>query len=294
MRHILDVASLSKDVIYTILSNAKQFKNFHTPKILLNEKIISTMFFEPSTRANMSFQCAAYKLGANVLAYNDIRSSSKKGESLEDTVKSMSQYADALVIKHPESGAIRRCAKISDVPLINAGDGNSEHPTQALLDVFTIQEYFSENKGFNIAFVGDLKNRSALHSTVELLDKLYNNIQFSFVSHEGLQLESEFYPKNNKYHIHTSINAVTSFANIIYMTRIQREREGTSKFRSCNIITKSFLEMCDNNLIIMHPFPRNEEIDPEVDNDNRCKFMEQMKNGVYVRMSILDYVLNKN
>jgi aspartate carbamoyltransferase len=242
----------------------------------------------------MSFQCAAYKLGANVLAYNDITSSSKKGESLEDTVKSMSQYADALVIRHPAVGAIRRCAKISDVPLINAGDGNSEHPTQALLDVFTIQEYFPENKGFNIAFVGDLKNGRAVHSTIELLDKLYNNIQFSFVSHEDLQLESDFYPKNNKYHIHTSIKAVTSFANIMYMTRIQKEREGTSNVRTYNRITKSFLEMCDSNLIIMHPLPRNEEIDPEVDNDSRCKFIEQMRNGLYVRMSILDYVLNKN
>ena len=297
MKNLINISSLSEKTIRSILTNASQFKNFHCPTNSLTNKIISTMFFEPSTRTQMSFQTAAYKLGANVLNYDHSKSSSKKGESLEDTIKTMSQYSDALVIRHPNKGVMDKLAKASSVPIINAGDGNGEHPTQALLDLFTIEENFS-SVTLNITFVGDLKNGRTVHSTMQLLDKMYSNVTFYFVNNSTLDMD-DWYTMNlrNPCHCKPSIESVIGITDVLYMTRIQNERiqiNNTSTVKSENILTKSLLSKSKKDMIVLHPLPRNEELPEEIDDDPKCKIIEQMKNGVFVRMSILQYLISTN
>lgn len=297
MKHILDVSSLPIKTVEMILQTARQFKHFHIPGDLLKGKIVTTMFFEPSTRTHKSFQCATYRLGGNTLDYNHYTSSAKKGETLRDTITTMSQYSDVIVLRHPLEGTVHKCAEVADVPIINAGNGSGEHSTQALLDVFTIQSLIplemTRSPPFHIAFVGDLKHGRTVHSTLQLLDKMYTGIFFHFVSNEGLHIDKKYTEnlRNNHYCEHNLKNII-NMMDIIYMTRIQKERN-TNADRSENILTKEILSLAKENAIVLHPLPRNEELPVEIDNDPRCKFVEQMKNGVYVRMAILDYVLSK-
>lgn len=303
MRHLLDVASLTEKQVQTIFLNALRYQQFtkQPPKYKDCPKIISTMFFEPSTRTLMSFQSAAYRLGANILQYEHATSSAKKGETIEDTITTMSQYSDALIIRHPQEGIMQHLSKYSKVPIINAGDGKGEHPTQALLDVFTILPYINRiintQQKIVITFVGDLKNGRTVHSTLALLDKLYNNIEFYFVQDGNLILD-EWYTMNlrNPFYEKPSIESIIGITDVLYMTRIQKERitdlNTLQIVGKKQILTKSLLEQSKPNTIVLHPLPRTDELPTELDNDPKCKFVEQMKNGVFVRMAILDYLLS--
>ena len=294
MKHLLDIESLSIDNVESIFENAMKYKEgFVKNEDKLSNKIIATVFLEPSTRTQLSFQAACYRLDGKVINYEDAKSSSKKGESFEDTIKTISQYVDAIVLRHPEKGKVHHYASFSNVPVINAGDGNGEHPTQALLDVFTMLLYvdFYSSSPVRIAFVGDLKNGRTVHSTVKLLDKLYDNLEFYFISQEGCNLEDQSYIKN-KIYVKENLSDEISNLDVVYMTRIQKERNADlQNVYSKNVLTKELMKKAKENMIVMHPLPRNDEIPPEIDEDIRCKYVEQMKNGMYVRMSILKCML---
>ena len=295
MRHILDVASLTEKAVHTIFLKALQYKHLSRPSpIAKTNTVISTMFFEHSTHTQMSFQTAAYRLGANVLNYDQTTSSEQPRETIEDTVTTMSQYADVLVIRHPRQGIFNYLSKYSTVPIINAGDGTGEHPTQALLDVFTMQPYIDKRPRTVITFAGDLKNSRAVHSTLTLLDKLYNNLEFHLVQENELSLDY-WYTMNlrNPCYEHTELDHTIENSDILYMTRVQTENIDETRYlpKSKNVLTKSLLDKSKPNMIVLHPLPRTYELPTEIDNDPKCKFVEQMRNGICVRMAILDYVL---
>lgn len=293
MKNVLNINDLSTRDINIILYRAKKYILFKPNKVL-EDKIIGMLFFEPSTRTHYSFESAVLKLGGNTLNYNDNTSSSKKGETLEDTIKTMSLYCDALIVRHPKDKFYLGLNKNINVPIVNAGDGSSEHPSQALLDVFTIREYTKESDNFHIAFVGDLKNGRTIHSTLKLLDKLYNNITFHLISVNNLQLDELFLESiKNKYEIHNDIKKIIAKIDVLYLTRIQNEREPGKDFKPI-VVTNKIIEKSKDSLIILHPFPRNNELPKELDNNPKSKYFEQMQNGVFVRMAILDYIFLEN
>lgn len=277
-------------------------------------KTLITMFYEPSTRTNCSFQAAAIKLGCNVIALNDKASSSEKGESLEDTIRTLACYGDAIVLRHPMKGSAESAAKISSVPIINGGDGNGEHPTQALLDMYTIYEEVFErtgrnilfenisNKPLTITFVGDLKNSRTIHSLIRLLT-LCQNIRFIYVSPPSLKMPleitnhvaSSIFEQQKKMSIADAIRET----DVLYMTRIQRERFSTDDEYQSVIhnsaaykLTPELMRMANEKMVVMHPLPRLEEIPPEIDEDDRAVYFKQVENGLYMRMAILDKIFS--
>ena len=269
------------------------------------------MFYEPSTRTNCSFQAAAYKLGSKVIALNDKASSSEKGESLEDTIKTLQYYGDAIVLRHPLRGSAERAAKVSGIPIINGGDGNGEHPTQALLDIFTIYTELqklgieldtNERESITITFVGDLKNSRTVHSLIQLLLH-FPKLQFRFVSPEQLDLPVEIFMNilmlnNNEFckmETYSNLRDAIKKTDVLYMTRVQKERfanaeeykdimEKGARYRLSN----ELMNMANENMIVMHPLPRLDEIPTELDNDKRSVYFKQVENGLYMRMAILD------
>ena len=300
MESLISIDNLSKCKIKQIIQDAKSFKN-RLLKCNYESKIFCIMFFEPSTRTNLSFQTAVNKLGAKMIYYDHDMSSSKKGESIYDTIKTVENYCDGIIIRHPENEIVKQCAEISQVSVINAGNGTGEHPTQALLDLYTILE-FNDNINnalqndtsftFSIAFSGDLKNSRTVHSLVKLLDRLFLNIVFYFVSSEKLKLSEDFKIEiKNLYYEVDNLECIIGKSDVLYMTRIQKERENNQI--SDNIcLTQDILNIGKESLIVLHPLPRNNEIPQNLDNDRRCKYFEQVSNGVYVRMSILKNFIN--
>lgn len=288
-KSIISIDDLSIDDINHILNDAEMFeKNIFHQVPSLEKKIFSIMFYEPSTRTNLSFQSAINRLNSKMIIYNHDMSSSKKGESIYDTIKTMESYCDGIIVRHPDQETVKFISQISSIPVINAGNGNGEHPTQALLDLFTIKKYFSNNI-FTIAFSGDLKNSRTIHSLIRLLDRLYLNITFYFISCHELELEQSF--KNNIKNIFyevKNINDIIYKIDVLYMTRIQKEREDILSSYNINL-SEETLKYSKNNLIVLHPLPRNDEIPPILDKNPKCKYFEQVKNGVYVRMAILKY-----
>jgi len=250
-------------------------------------KTLITMFYEPSTRTNCSFQAAAYKLGSKVIALNDKASSSEKGESLEDTIKTVSNYGDAIVLRHPEKGAAERAAKVATVPIINAGDGNGEHPTQALLDIYTIYKELKkdlEKDNIIVTFIGDLKNSRTIHSLIQLLNLF--NVTYVFISPPHLDLPLEMMEES----LPLSLEEALKITDVVYVTRIQKERIQTGTHNPI-CLTKELLSEANKNLIIMHPLPRQEELPPEIDDDPRAVYFKQVANGVTMRMAILDEII---
>jgi aspartate carbamoyltransferase len=266
-------------------------------------KTLITMFYEPSTRTNCSFQAAAIKLGCKVIALTDQDSSSKKGESLEDTIRTLQYYGDAIVLRHPEKGSAQRAAAVSHrVPIINGGDGNGEHPTQALLDIFTIySELFQrgidlfagdDRAPITVTFVGDLKNSRTVHSLIRLLVH-FSNIRFAFVSPESLEMPEEI-SRNIVGQKMPSIQEAIYNTDVLYMTRIQKERfatedEYTAIMSNMELycLTPEIMRSAKETMILMHPLPRLQEIPPEIDDDPRAVYFKQVENGVYMRMAIL-------
>tara|TARA_Y100000389_G_scaffold124515_2_gene121882 strand:- start:2913 stop:3818 length:906 start_codon:yes stop_codon:yes gene_type:complete len=273
---------------------------YHISHKSIAGKILVNVFFEPSTRTALSFECAMKRLGGNVINFQKDVSSLKKGESYEDTIKTLSTYGDLMVLRHPEIGKVSKASTLIDIPIINAGDGAGEHPTQALLDLYTIYKHFGEDfKNKTILFVGDLKNSRTIHSLISLVH-LYPEMKIYILSYPGLEPDEQLLEKISKIHQQPKDSIVFSVYDIdyslfdvVYITRLQRERAGCPRYAGGYNVPRSFImtnELANTmkeDAIIMHPLPRNEEIHPDVDDNHRCHYFKQMKYGVDIRMAII-------
>jgi aspartate carbamoyltransferase catalytic subunit len=268
----------------------------------LEGKILATIFYEPSTRTRLSFEAAMLKLGGSVISTENASqfSSAIKGESIEDTMRIASGYADAIVIRHPEIGSAARAASSALVPVINAGDGAGEHPTQTLLDAYTITKERGELNNLHITFVGDLLYGRTVHSLPVLLAE-YNNVTMDFVSAKELRLpdayKKKLVAKKIKFQEYTELSKVAGSADVIYMTRVQKERFASlAKYRKVAGLyemNEAVLRLCKKDAMILHPLPRVTEISPEIDADPRAAYFRQAKNGLYVRMALLTMLIGK-
>ena len=263
---------------------------------LMKDKILINVFFEPSTRTSLSFECAMKRLGGNVINFQKDASSLKKGESYEDTIRTLSNYGDIMVLRHPEIGKVALASELINIPVINAGDGAGEHPTQALLDLYTMYKKFGNDfETKTILFVGDLKNSRTIHSLISLIH-LYPEMKIHTLSYPGLEPEEQLLENISKIHqqpkdsIVFSVDDIDySLFDVVYITRLQKER-GTNGLRCVPPLYRMTNELANTmkeDAIIMHPLPRNEEIDPDVDNNHRCYYFKQMKYGVDIRMAII-------
>ncbi len=267
---------------------------------LLKGKILANLFYEPSTRTSSSFTSAMERLGGSVIPINEVRYSSvAKGESLPDTIRTLECYADVIVLRHPEKGASARAAKYARKPIINAGDGIGEHPTQALLDLFTIQEELRQVDGLTITMLGDLKYGRTVHSLARLLS-LYN-VRLNYVSPEIVAMPREIIDEVAAAGIpqaeYTDLETCLPETDVLYVTRIQKERfedpEEYEQVKGSYVITTETLKRAKERMIVMHPFPRVGEISMDVDDDPRAAYFRQMEYGLYVRMALLAMVLGK-
>ncbi len=267
---------------------------------LLKGKILANLFYEPSTRTSSSFTAAMERLGGSVIPISEVRYSSvSKGESLPDTVRTLEAYADVIVLRHPEVGSAELAAKYARKPIINAGDGVGEHPTQALLDLFTIQQEIGSIDGQTVTMVGDLKYGRTVHSLARLLTLF--NIKLNYVSPEILRMPEhiieEVKQKGIEQHAYFNLEEVIGESDVLYVTRVQKERfSDNSEYESVKdafVISHETLEMAKEEMIVMHPLPRVGEITMEVDEDPRAAYFRQMEYGLYVRMALLAMVLGK-
>jgi len=300
LQHIISARQFDKknlDKIFEITDRIKQNK---FRKDFMSGRIMATLFYEPSTRTRLSFESAMIKLGGKVITTENASefSSVAKGENLEDTIRVVHSFCDVIVLRHPIVGASKIAAQYSKVPIINAGDGEGEHPTQAILDLYTIFSKYKKGN-FTIAMVGDLKNGRTIHSLSFLLS-LYQNIKIIFVSPKALIIPKFLKEHLNKKRIQfeetESLDIALKQADIIYQTRIQKERFKTeadySRYFGRYIIDQKSLKLVKKNAIIMHPLPRINEISPQVDEDQRAIYFEQAQNGVYTRMAILMFLFD--
>jgi aspartate carbamoyltransferase catalytic subunit len=292
-KNLVSITDFNKEQYLRILEIAADFEKNPNQK-LLNDHVVASLFFEPSTRTRLSFETAANRLGARVIGFSDSGSTSvKKGESLKDTIIMVSGYADIIVMRHPREGAARWASEVSSVPVINAGDGANQHPTQCLLDMYSIMQTQGTLDNLNIAFIGDLKYGRTVHSLVQAMCNF--NATFHLVSPEQLKLpsSSKMHIKNNNltYHQYTELADIMPIADIVYMTRIQQERFSDpleyEKVKNSYVLTKSMLEGCKSNMKILHPLPRINEISEDVDDSPQAFYFKQAENGVYVRQALL-------
>lgn len=289
MHHLLNVDDLKKDDIEKIMAIARDCHLGHNPH--LQNKILATLFFEPSTRTKLSFHSAMYRMGGQVIDL-PTNSSQKKGETDLDTVKTMAEYADVLVIRHPQE-VMEELAAVSNKPVINAGESYFEHPTQALLDLYTIRQYKKDKKQLTIMFTGDLLYSRTVYSLVKLLKREEYECNFIFTNEVGYHMD-----RNDPTKVYMDESVIEKFltsVDVLYMTRQQKERWDMGTLHaeqfSSFILTKNLVQMMKADAIIMHPLPRNDEIHPDVDGNYRAKYWQQVKNGLYVRMALLSYIL---
>lgn len=297
-RSLVSIANLSKDKIMYLIYMAQEFEK-HPNRKILDDRVVATLFFEPSTRTRLSFETAANRLGARVIGFTDPKvTSSTKGETLKDTIMMVSNYADVIVMRHYLEGAARYASEVSPVPVINAGDGANQHPTQTMLDLYSIYKTQGTLENLNIYLVGDLKYGRTVHSLIMALRHF--NPTLHFIAPEELSLPNEykdFCKENNiKFEEHNDFNAdVISNADILYMTRVQRERFTDpmeyERVKDVYILRASMLEKARENMKILHPLPRVNEIDYDVDNDPHAYYFEQARNGLYARQTIICDVL---
>ncbi len=301
MRHLLDTTDLSLEEIDEMISLANDIiENKEKYAHICSGKKLATLFFEPSTRTRLSFEAAMYELGGNVLGFSDAGSSSaSKGESVEDTVTMVSCYADIIAMRHPLEGAPRVASFRSSVPIINAGDGGHSHPTQTLTDLFTVYREKGRFDNLTVGLCGDLKFGRTVHSLIKAMCR-YNNVKFVLISPKELSvpdyIKTDVLEKSSSSYreVETMEEAMPEL-DILYMTRIQRERffseDEYLKHKDAFILDLSKLENAKEDLTIMHPLPRVNEIATEVDDDPRAKYFEQALNGKYIRMALIKTLL---
>ncbi len=267
---------------------------------LLKGKLLANLFYEPSTRTSASFTAAMERLGGSVIPINEVRYSSvSKGESLPDTIRSLECYADVIVLRHPEVGAAAEAAKAARKPVISAGDGIGEHPTQALLDLFTIREELGDVDGLTVTMVGDLKYGRTVHSLARLLSLF--GVELNFVSPDILTMPQEILDEltdsGTRHASHASLGPVIGDTDVLYVTRVQRERfddpADYEAVKDAFVISPDTLADAKQRMIVMHPLPRVNEINREVDQDPRAAYFRQMEYGMFVRMALLAMVLGK-
>jgi aspartate carbamoyltransferase catalytic subunit len=266
-------------------------------------RLMATLFYEPSTRTRFSFEAAMHRLGGRVISTENAAefSSVAKGETLEDTIRIMNGYVDVIVLRHSEVGTSKRAAAVSRVPIINAGDGAGQHPTQALLDLYTIHKEIGSIDGLKIAMVGDLAQGRTVRSLAYLLSK-FRNIKMYFVAPPLLKMKEDILEhlreRGSWFAEETTLDKVLPEVDVVYQTRVQKERFGDriADYESCRgvyIIDQNSLKLMKSNAIIMHPLPRLEEISMEVDLDRRAAYFRQAQNGLFVRMALLTTLLSK-
>ncbi len=296
-KSLVSISDYSKDDILSLLDSAAKFEANPNQQILAS-KVVATLFFEPSTRTRLSFETAVVRLGGSVIGFSDAAtSSSTKGETLNDTIHMVSSYADAIVMRHPLEGAARYAAEVSPVPIINAGDGANQHPTQTLLDMYSILKTQGTLENLHICMVGDLKYGRTVHSL--LMAMSHFNPTFTFIAPDELKMPEEYKSFCRKMNITytelTELNENFNDADILYMTRVQKERflDLMEYERVKNVYTlhNDMLGKSKSNLKILHPLPRVNEINPDVDTNPKAYYFKQAQNGLYVRQAILNKVL---
>lgn len=303
MNHILSASQFNKPLIDKILSSAEKMeKALKAGKVpqKLQGKIVACLFFEPSTRTRLSFETSVIRLGGQVIGMENglVSSSAYKGESIPDTIKIVHSFADLIVMRHPEDGSAELAAKVSSVPVINAGDGGNQHPTQSLLDLYTIKRETGRLTGLTITMVGDLLYGRTIHSTLTMLS-LYPNNKFIFVSPKQLKLPEKYktlLKQRNASFLETdNLSKGLQDADVVYMTRVQKERFASKaeyeKLKLAYVFDAKELKQIKKSAVILHALPRVGEITESVDNDPRAAYFRQAKNGLYVRMALLVYAL---
>lgn len=292
-RSLVSIDDFSTEEIIQTLDLAEEFEKKPVQK-LLDGKVIATLFFEPSTRTRLSFESAINRLGGKIVGFADSSTSSvSKGETLHDTIKMVSSYSDLIVMRHPVEGSARYASEIASVPVINAGDGANQHPTQTMLDLFSIRKTQGTLDNLNIFMVGDLKYGRTVHSLMMAMSRW--NTTFNFIAPEELKMPDEFklYLENLglKYYEHTDFTDIISRADIIYMTRVQKERFSDpieyEKVKNVYVLRNSMLKNTKPSMRILHPLPRVNEINPDVDSNPKAYYFEQALNGVFTRQAIL-------
>ncbi len=296
-KSLVSIEDYNKKEYLKILDLAAEFEKNPNSNILKN-KVIATLFFEPSTRTRLSFESAINKLGGRVIGFSDSNSSSvTKGETLYDTIKVVSNYCDLIVMRHPLEGSARYASEITNVPIINAGDGANQHPTQTLLDLYSIQKTQGTLDNLNIFMVGDLKYGRTVHSLLMAMSKFKTT--FNFISPDELKMPEEYkiYLNNLglKYYEHKDFTDIISRADIIYMTRVQKERFSDpieyERTKNAYVLKNEMLELTKSNAKVLHPLPRVNEIDQDVDSNEKAYYFTQALNGVFIRQAIIATIL---
>ncbi len=268
MRHLVSIDDIGYDILLELFDTATNLTLSSAPQAPLRGFILTNLFYEPSTRTSSSFHAAMLKLGGSVIPINEVQYSSvTKGENLEDTIRTIGSYSDIIVLRSPNIGDAEIAASVSSVPIINAGDGAGEHPTQTLLDLYTIYKKYNRISNLNIVLAGDIKNGRTVHSLAKVLEK-DNNLIFC------------------EHYDDTLIDNLSD-ADVVYMTRLQTER-GTEGYYT---LTEEMINQLNTNAIVMHPFPRNREIPQSFDSDERAVYFDQMENGLWIRMALLLKIL---
>lgn len=300
LKDIISINDLSREELELMLDTAASLKASPQPE-LLKHKVIASCFFEASTRTRLSFEASVHRLGASVVGFSDSSNTSlgKKGETLADTISVISTYVDAIVMRHPQEGAARLATEFSgNIPVLNAGDGANQHPTQTLLDLFTIQETQGRLDNINIAMVGDLKYGRTVHSLAQALAK-FNGNRFYFIAPDALAMPGYILAlleeKGIEYSLHSSIEEVVPDIDILYMTRVQKERLDPSEYANVKaqfVLRAADLTHAQPHLKVLHPLPRIDEITPDVDKTPYAWYFQQAGNGIFARQALLALVLN--
>ncbi|XP_027939471.1 aspartate carbamoyltransferase 1, chloroplastic isoform X2 [Vigna unguiculata] len=287
--------------IFEVARSMESIENNSSGSQMLKGYLMATLFYEPSTRTRLSFESAMKRLGGDVLTTENARefSSAAKGETLEDTIRTVEGYSDIIVMRHFESGAAKRAAATASIPVINAGDGPGQHPTQALLDVYTIEREIGKLDGIRVGLVGDLANGRTVRSLAYLLAK-YEDVKIYFVSPNVVKMKDDIKEyltsKGVEWEESADLMEVASKCDVVYQTRIQKERFGEKidlyeEARGKYIVNKDVLRVMQKHAVVMHPLPRLDEITVDVDSDPRAAYFRQAKNGLYIRMALLKVLL---
>ncbi|MDN3648940.1 aspartate carbamoyltransferase [Reinekea marina] len=297
-KNIVSISDLSKSDLELIVQLAQIFKHKGASPYLAG-KVIASCFFEASTRTRLSFETAVQRLGGSLIGFSDgANTSVKKGETLTDSIHMISSYADAIIMRHPKEGSARLASEVSTVPIINGGDGANQHPTQTLLDLFTISECQGKLDNLTIAFVGDLKYGRTVHSLAQALS--YFKPTFLFVAPDVLSMPGYILEGLEQHDITvkkvSSLEEAVEQVDILYMTRVQKERFDPTEYMhiaSQYVLTETMLKNAKPNMRVMHPLPRVDEIHPDVDSTKHAYYFEQAENGVYARQALLALVMNE-
>jgi aspartate carbamoyltransferase catalytic subunit len=300
--HVLESQQFSRELLDEIFERADAMRaEPHRVSGRLQGRIMAALFYEPSTRTRLSFESAMLRLGGRTMGTDNARefSSAAKGETLEDTIRIVGGYADVIVLRHPDEGAAARAAAVSDVPVINGGDGKGQHPTQALLDLYTVKDELGRVDGVRVAIVGDLANGRTARSLAYLLSK-YRDVELWFVAPPQVQMGQDIKDHLDEHevswHETHDLDEVLPKVDVVYQTRIQKERfPDEAAYRAVHGVYRvdgDTMARLSPYAIVMHPLPRVDEIDPAVDDDPRAAYFRQARNGVQIRMALLDMVLS--